>query len=1002
MPYPGNPRGALWNRWDLHVHTPASYEQEFGDRHNPATWDRYFDSLANLPRDIAVLGINDYFSVEGYRRVSEAWRAGRLPNIRLVLPMVELRLEHLAGHAETQRLNLHVVFSPDVSPDEIRRSFLGQLFITMGDFSGCVGDAEGMASFGRAVKSHAPSDRCPRGSDERVGYQHAFVPLDDVTRALERCSDFRDRALIALGYSEWEAMRWDGGGGAIKRSVAERADFFFGSSETPAAHSRHVEKLTRDGVNHKLLDASDAHRFADDEVRDRRLGDTMTWIKADLSFEGLRRALQRYDERVYVGDEPPQLTRVRANPNRYLRKIEIRRLEGSTLDETWFDNEVSLNPGLVAVIGNQGGGKSALTDSIALTANAENQYFSFLDDKRFRKGRPSKASHFRASITWEDGETQHRGLHEGRSAERPERARYIPQDFFDKATNEIDIQGTGTLYDEIEKAVFSHIPPAERQGCTSFRGLVELRTRVVDEKLATLRDQLADVNAAIVRLEEDTSESARSALRGRIHEREELIARVRENPPVEVPAPRGEGEDELEPLRRSIDTLSAQVRDAQQREAAHYKASQSLRTLRDSIVAIAAEAERERSAAFARAGSAAQGVEPSDVLRVVTDVAGIEARANEAQAQAVHYHSIRSEDNPESDAFRLRTARADLDRRTQALTAARRSFESYKTDYAQWQHRLRSLQADLDDPDALDALLAELQRIELDVPARLAESRGQRRAICSATHRALTEKLEIYRDLARHVDEFLRADPLTRDHYRLEFELVLTPKDVTGGFFGLVKYQGPFAGADAACRWVQGEVDTCDFADAASVVALAESLEGKTLSGATDDEKRWESVTALMRVSTDCEALYDWLFGLRYIAPRYRLALHGQPLEQLSPGQRGILLLIFYLIVDKSDLPLIIDQPEGNLNNQSIYEHLVPVIRRAKETRQIIMVSHNPNIVVGCDADQIIHAQLDARQRCRLTYDSGALENPMFREFTIEKLEGTRPAFEERKEAYLA
>jgi ABC-type lipoprotein export system ATPase subunit len=101
-------------------------------------------------------------------------------------------------------------------------------------------------------------------------------------------------------------------------------------------------------------------------------------------------------------------------------------------------------------------------------------------------------------------------------------------------------------------------------------------------------------------------------------------------------------------------------------------------------------------------------------------------------------------------------------------------------------------------------------------------------------------------------------------------------------------------------------------------------------------------------------------------------------------------------------VPLIIDQPEGNLNNQSIYQHLVPVIRRAKENRQIIMVSHNPNIVVGCDADQVIHAQLDQVTGCCIRYTSGALEHPEFREFTIDKLEGTRPAFVERSEAYLA
>ena len=52
----------------------------------------------------------------------------------------------------------------------------------------------------------------------------------------------------------------------------------------------------------------------------------------------------------------------------------------------------------------------------------------------------------------------------------------------------------------------------------------------------------------------------------------------------------------------------------------------------------------------------------------------------------------------------------------------------------------------------------------------------------------------------------------------------------------------------------------------------------------------------------------------------------------LSPGERGILLLVFYLVIDRGDEPLIIDQPEGNLNNQSIVDNLVPVFVAAKES----------------------------------------------------------------------
>ena len=71
------------------------------------------------------------------------------------------------------------------------------------------------------------------------------------------------------------------------------------------------------------------------------------------------------------------------------------------------------------------------------------------------------------------------------------------------------------------------------------------------------------------------------------------------------------------------------------------------------------------------------------------------------------------------------------------------------------------------------------------------------------------------------------------------------------------------------------------------------------------------------------------------------------------------MLLIFYLLVDNDDIPLIIDQPEENLDNQTVYKLLVPSIKEAKNRRQIIIVTHNPNLAVVCDAEQIIHASID-------------------------------------------
>jgi predicted ATPase len=144
----------------------------------------------------------------------------------------------------------------------------------------------------------------------------------------------------------------------------------------------------------------------------------------------------------------------------------------------------------------------------------------------------------------------------------------------------------------------------------------------------------------------------------------------------------------------------------------------------------------------------------------------------------------------------------------------------------------------------------------------------------------------------------------------------------------------------------------------------------------------------------------DFIFGMEYLLPKYQLQWFGKDLDELSPGERGTLLLIFYLLIDKRDVPLIIDQPEENLDNQTVYKVLVPCLREARERRQVIIVTHNPNLAVVCDADQVIHCQIDKKNKNRVTYTLGALENPTVNHFTIDVLEGTRPAFDHRDAKY--
>jgi len=143
-----------------------------------------------------------------------------------------------------------------------------------------------------------------------------------------------------------------------------------------------------------------------------------------------------------------------------------------------------------------------------------------------------------------------------------------------------------------------------------------------------------------------------------------------------------------------------------------------------------------------------------------------------------------------------------------------------------------------------------------------------------------------------------------------------------------------------------------------------------------------------------------WLYSTDHISVQYSVRYDGTDIRNLSPGTRGIVLLLLYLALDETDdRPLIIDQPEENLDPKSIFDELVPLFAQAKLRRQVIMVTHNANLVINTDADQIIIAEAGTHlpgEMPPISYRSGGLDEQDIRERVCAILEGGEDAFRER------
>ncbi|MYC26950.1 MAG: hypothetical protein F4X63_03000 [Nitrospira sp. SB0662_bin_26] len=153
----------------------------------------------------------------------------------------------------------------------------------------------------------------------------------------------------------------------------------------------------------------------------------------------------------------------------------------------------------------------------------------------------------------------------------------------------------------------------------------------------------------------------------------------------------------------------------------------------------------------------------------------------------------------------------------------------------------------------------------------------------------------------------------------------------------------------------------------------------------------------------------------------FKISYKRDPLDKMSPGKKGLVLLRLLIDLSNEEWPILLDQPEDDLDNRSVYDDLVSFIKSKKNQRQIIIVTHNPNLVVGADAEQVIVANQDGQEKGRdnrkfkFEYVAGALENTFessgtqskailyrkgIRQHVYEVLEGGKEAFRKREQKY--
>ncbi|RVL47226.1 TrlF family AAA-like ATPase [Sinorhizobium meliloti] len=979
-------RGSEWRRWEPHIHAPGTaMNNQF---RGPTEWEDYLTALEQATPVIEAIAVTDYYVTDTYEEVLRHRANGRLARAKLVFPNVELRLD--VATAKGGFVNLHLFVSPE-DPDhieELRRLLSRLQFNVMQDRFDCTRDD--LIRLGKKADPAITDDRAALS----YGANQFKVNFQKLREVFSESGWAKKNILIAVagGANDGTSGVREAADQTLRREIEGFADVIFASSEAQREFWLGKRDLgpaeirTRYGGLKPCLHGSDAHKLEDVATP---FGDRFSWIKGDLEFDALRQACIDPGGRAHVGAEPP----ASATPSQVIAQIEI-------LNAPWVTTPViPLNPGLVAIIGARGSGKTALADMIAAgcdsiadeTWNAD----EWANPSFLVRARPLIGDG-RVKVSWAAGEPSVRSL-DGSDANGPfayERVRYLSQQFVEELCRSTGL--TDGLLREIERVIFDAHPDEERDGALNFEELLEQRAtrhRLAREREAEAVSQISDRIST-----EIEKEKLAATYEGQVAQKKKLIDAYTADRAKLVSAGSEKRAQRHTELAGAANNVRANLRRftgqrqtflAMQDEVKDLRRNQAPETLRQ------AQARHPNSgmsdeqwAAFLLdyKGKVDDNLE-GYVKWVDRKIAELKGTAPPAGDPNKPFFPDDADLTTLTQAMldaemgrleKLVSADKDIQKRYTALsgsiateTAALQTLSDKLKDAQGAKERARELQTAREQAygRAFDALVAEqsvLEELYAPLMARLAASSGTLRKLSFSVARIANVE-----QWATEAEDGL-IDLRKAGSFRGKGTLLQKANEVLKGAWE--------TGNSAAVRAAMGEFRRLyqrDLLDH-SPVAQTDQLEFRAWS------KRFA----------------QWLFSTDHISIRYGIDYDGVDIRKLSPGTRGIVLLLLYLALDDSDdRPLVIDQPEENLDPKSVFDELVHLFVEAKSHRQVIMVTHNANLVINTDADQIIIAESGPHPHGALppiTYTSGGLESASIRKAVCDILEGGEGAFQER------
>lgn len=940
--------GSKWRKWNFHVHTKGTNKN---DQFSSATMDDFFHTFFKkaYEQQISAIGITDYFSIERYletiayrntigdkvdgigQKLFSDEEIAFISDI-FIFPNVELRM--LPATDKGRLINIHCVFNPDYVAD-LENDF----FSHIENQDGVKMNKHGIINYGKTL---APQINEPHKQYEK-GIENFVIDLKSLRELISTNKKFRDNTLLIVSNSNNDGASGtqkhydlfeneNGSLDGLRTSTYKISDAIFSANPKDIKYFIGKKSYGTEGYNETIYrkEVEDViqHRgslkpciVGCDAHKEDDLFSKFTWVKSDLNFEGLRQICFEPEHRVKIQNDTPDFKE---------EKLLIEKVSFLSPNSTFSTKPIHLNPNLNVIIGGKSSGKSILLYAIAKTLSADETVLKN-DDGTEKYDLDKIENGFDFQITTKGGFTQNLKRQSDENSILPE-IKYIPQNYLVKLA-EPELNKKGKSLNKLVRDLITE-DDTSKEWYQDFVHKVSQNDKLRNAQI----DIYFETQKEIQDLEDELKTKSNKLV---------LEKNIETN------------SQKVEDLNKSTGLTSEQV--------AEYKELQGK-----------LEANNTKRQNFKDDFSTIQNFN-SEFIQAVKSL----KQKKDAVLQQLQLQEIK-------DFYEI--AYADIDALlTKANDIATAIEVQVKED------GMRSFIRDCKFGEVLNTIHSEQVEIKKLIQPYLQDEQVKKAVEAlnlsiandkKALHDivVLTKKIqEKNKILADTKDEIFE---IYKSSYQEYINIITALKDRTIelekdglGIVGKAQYnyvklrKEMYAISDGrSASYNQYNIlsDSKKATDEADFETILEDV--KKLFNDLIDKKyvltNRTSIQSAVKIVLD-----DYFFDY------WDITYKNDKLGAMSTGKASFVILMLIIGLSKSKAPILIDQPEDNLDNRSITTDLVNYLRSKKLERQIIIVTHNANIVVNADAENVIVAnqkgQNDEQSTSVFKFDyiNGAIEN---------------------------